>query len=98
MLKRKVRFYMMIHIQSRFAYLAILIVVASLGEILSSAARSAPLAFPGAVGQGASAAGGRGGDVYHVVNLLDYNESKGEPKVEGSLRYGIRSNMRASQR
>ncbi|HEX2473990.1 MAG TPA: hypothetical protein VHK01_04560, partial [Lacipirellulaceae bacterium] len=51
----------------------------------------APLpAFPGAVGQGAAATGGRGGDVYHVSNLLDY-KSDSEPKIEGSLRHAIRS-------
>jgi hypothetical protein len=47
-------------------------------------------AFPGAVGQGASAAGGRGGDVYHVTNLLDY-DSDSDSKIEGSLRHAIRS-------
>src|SRR3954454_6599480 len=48
-------------------------------------------AFPGAVGQGAAATGGRGGDVYHVTNLSDYNEDRGESKIEGSLRHAIRS-------
>ena len=50
-----------------------------------------PVAFPGAVGQGAASVGGRGGDVYHVVNLSDYNEDKGETKISGSLRHAIRS-------
>src|SRR6476469_9364775 len=76
---------------NRFVSLAIPIVSAALGISLCSTAKSSTPAFPGAVGQGAAAVGGRGGDVYHVINLLDYNESKGEPKVEGSLRYGIRS-------
>jgi hypothetical protein len=48
-------------------------------------------AFPGAVGQGAEATGGRGGDVYHVTNLSDYNSDKGEAKIEGSLRHAIQS-------
>lgn len=47
-------------------------------------------AFPGAVGQGAAASGGRGGDVYHVTTLADY-DPKTEPKIEGSFRHAIRS-------
>ena len=45
--------------------------------------------FPGATGQGALAVGGRGGDVYHVTNLLDYPD--GAETVPGSLRHGIES-------
>jgi hypothetical protein len=48
------------------------------------------LAFPGAVGQGATASGGRGGDVYHVTTLADY-DPKTEPKIEGSFRHAVRS-------
>lgn len=48
-------------------------------------------AFPGAVGQGAAATGGRGGDVYHVTTLDDYSRKKGEAKIPGSLRDGIES-------
>jgi pectate lyase len=51
---------------------------------------AAPPAFPGAVGQGAQATGGRGGDVYHVTTLEDYNP-KTEPKIEGSFRHAVRS-------
>lgn len=47
-------------------------------------------AFPGAVGQGATASGGRGGDVYHVTTLEDY-DPKTEPKIEGSFRHAVRS-------
>ena len=48
-------------------------------------------AFPGAVGQGAATVGGRGGDVYHVVNLEDFDPDKREPPIPGSLREGILS-------
>ena len=48
-------------------------------------------AFPGAVGQGAAAEGGRGGDVYHVTTLEDYNKDQGEEKIPGSLRHAIQS-------
>jgi hypothetical protein len=48
-------------------------------------------AFPGAVGQGAVSVGGRGGDVYHVVTLKDYDPKKCESALAGSLRYAITS-------
>ena len=50
-----------------------------------------PRAFPGATGQGATAIGGRGGDVYQVTHLDDYNSRTGETKLPGSLRHAIRS-------
>lgn len=55
-----------------------------------AAGADSPPAFPGAVGQGAAATGGRGGDVYHVVNLDDYKPHE-EEKIPGSLRHAIRS-------
>lgn len=45
------------------------------------------LAFPGAEGGGRFTTGGRGGEIYHVTTLADYN--KNETPIEGSLRYGI---------
>lgn len=60
--------------------------------IFGGPAQAQPLAsFPGAVGQGATATGGRGGDVYHVTSLSDYSASKREAAIEGSLRYAIES-------
>ena len=44
-------------------------------------------AFSGAEGPGATASGGRGGDVYHVTNL----EFDANGTIPGSLRYGINS-------
>ena len=46
------------------------------------------LAFPGAEGFGAFARGGRGGKVYRVTTLADYDPG-GEPIIAGSLREAI---------
>ena len=43
-----------------------------------------------AQGYGAYAVGGRGGDVYHVTTLADYDEAT-EAGIPGSLRYGIKT-------
>ncbi len=71
-----------------FAKLLLLVVIAILS--FAPVAFAAPVAFPGAVGQGAAATGGRGGDVYHVTTLADYNPDN-ESKIEGSLRHAVRS-------
>ena len=55
-----------------------------------SACSAQQLAFPHAEGFGRFSKGGRGGDVYHVTNLDDYNPKTDQP-VEGSLRYGMLS-------
>lgn len=69
--------------------------IATLTFLLALSAQTADAlaalpAFPGAVGQGALASGGRGGDVYHVTTLEDYNP-KTEPKIDGSFRHAVRS-------
>jgi hypothetical protein len=59
-------------------------------SVVAARCCAAPPAFPGAVGQGAAATGGRGGDVYHVTTLADYDPDD-EPKIEGSFRHAVRS-------
>ncbi len=49
------------------------------------------VAFPGAVGQGAAATGGRGGEVRHVTNLRDYSSTRGDAVIPGSLRHAVES-------
>ena len=46
-------------------------------------------AFPSAEGFGAFTPGGRGGKLYIVSNLLDYNSERKETPIPGSFRYAI---------
>ncbi len=56
--------------------------------MVSSGRGQAIRAFPGAEGAGAYSTGGRGGDVYHVTNLLDENTNG--VAIQGSFRYGTK--------
>ncbi len=71
------------HLQTRALFLAVF-------NLVATSLAAAPLAFPGAMGQGAAATGGRGGDVYHVTTLEDYHP-KTEPAIKGSFRHALRS-------
>lgn len=64
--------------------LARLLVLGVLSQAFSTVQAQIP-AFSGAEGPGASATGGRGGDVYHVTNL----EADKDGVIPGSLSYGI---------
>ncbi len=66
------------------------IIIAVTVLFLGVTAQATQLAFPGAEGYGCYATGGRGGDVYHVVTIADYNEAT-EPPLPGTLRYGLRT-------
>ncbi len=59
-------------------------------DLAATSLLAAPPAFPGAMGQGAAATGGRGGDVYRVTTLEDYHP-KTEPAIKGSFRHALRS-------
>ncbi|KRF06865.1 protein PlyC [Paenibacillus sp. Soil766] len=62
-------------------------------EIDPTAATRVP-AFPGAEGAAMYAKGGRGGQVYEVTNLLDYDTTKGEAAIPGSLRDAVSTGNR----
>jgi hypothetical protein len=51
--------------------------------------RTRALAFPTAEGYGRFARGGRGGRVIEVTNLQDYDETKGQAVIPGSLRAAV---------
>jgi hypothetical protein len=55
---------------------------------MGTALSAQPVAFPNAEGFGRFSQGGRGGDVYHVTTIEDYNPKTDKP-VEGSFRHGI---------
>ncbi|MBA4017724.1 MAG: pectate lyase [Pirellula sp.] len=56
----------------------------------NSESARAMLAFPGAEGFGRHSLGGRGGKVYFVTTLADYNpKAKKNTPIEGSLRHGL---------
>jgi hypothetical protein len=74
----------------RIRQVQVLLVPMVLLALVGIAPGQQPVAFPGAVGQGAAASGGRRGDVYHVTTLADYHP-KNETKIPGSLRHAIRS-------
>lgn len=65
----------------------------TMGSISSPAYSASQLkAFSCAQGFGATATGGRGGDVYHVTKLSDYDSTQHSlDGAKGTLRYGIES-------
>ena len=60
----------------------------AVGLLAAGTATAAPPSFPGAEGFGATTAGGRGGAVYIVDTLADYDPLS-EPPIVGSLRYAL---------
>ncbi|MBP9902091.1 MAG: SUMF1/EgtB/PvdO family nonheme iron enzyme [Verrucomicrobia bacterium] len=68
--------------------LVVFTVVLSLAAMRTVPAQHLP-AFPGAEGFGSFTPGGRGGKVLYVTSLEDYDASKGETPISGSLRQAI---------
>jgi pectate lyase len=62
-------------------------IVIAIGFLIAASAQRALAvpAFPGAEGPGATASGGRVGDVYHVTSLLDDHDGT----IPGTLRFGL---------
>jgi hypothetical protein len=77
----------------RMVSLALTILMCSSLSQITKAESLIP-AFPGAEGGGMYTTGGRGYDVYEVTTLEDYDPTKGEAVIPGSLRDAVSSSNR----
>jgi len=75
-------------VRSRLIFAFISLLLLACGNISSQ--QNEQLAFPHAEGFGRIAKGGRGGDVYHVTTVEDY-DPKNDAAIVGSLRHAIES-------
>jgi hypothetical protein len=75
----------------RKLYLIILIIGFLI--ILPDVHAQKPVAFPHAEGFGRFSLGGRGGDVYHVTTIADYNPKTDKP-LEGTLRHAVMTQIK----